>query len=261
MTVPILEATSFLRKMPSGRTTPCLFLCESDNHEENNEYIVKLKSCFESGIIGLSSELIASLLASFFDLQTPSPALIKIDPILAEAIHDSDLKLKIRNSIGLNFGSSFLSGGYETWPIGKSIPVALRPSAAEIFAFDALIQNPDRRSEKPNVLWKGDLIYIIDHELGFSFIYDIFQKPNPWKISELVFLRSHLFYNKLKGQSNNFDRFAGALEALSPDKLGQITSSVPDEWKPGKINLIEQHLLEISRHANDFIDELRRILL
>ena len=34
-----------------------------------------------------------------------------------------------------------------------------------------MIQNPDRRQDKPNLLRKGDELAIFDHEMAFSFLY------------------------------------------------------------------------------------------
>jgi hypothetical protein len=161
----------------------------------------------------------------------------------------------------LNFGSVYLSGGYKTWPVEKSIPSNLKALATEIFAFDALIQNPDRRSDKPNILWKSDEIFIIDHEMGFSFVYSILQSKEPWKVSEIDFLRKHLFYNKLKGQTLNFDRFAGVLETLAKDGIESILNMVPEEWKTPKIESIGNHLAAICGHVDAFIDEIRRVLV
>ena len=133
--------------------------------------------------------------------------------------------------------------------------------AFEIFAFDALTQNPDRRVKKPNILWKGDELLIIDHEMAFSFIFDIMPQAEPWKISKLKFISGHLFYRQLKGQDLNFDRFTGALESITEENIKTITGTVPDSWQTDILTKIENHILEIVRHKDDFIDEIRRILI
>ncbi len=40
MTIPYLEAVTFLRDMPSGRTKPCIFSCESQNGDNAGEYTI-----------------------------------------------------------------------------------------------------------------------------------------------------------------------------------------------------------------------------
>ncbi len=44
-----------------------------------------------------------------------------------------------------------------------------RSRALSVFIFDALIQNPDRRIDKPNVLEDSKDFYLIDHDLALSF--------------------------------------------------------------------------------------------
>jgi len=152
MQIPILNAVSYQKSMISGRTQPCLFFCEDDNGNDYGEYVVKLKAGMENRENGLMAELISSKLAHFLDMPAPSPAIINIDPLIAEVIPSQSLSIKIRESAGMNFGSKVITGGFDTWPIGKAIPSSLKQLAIEIFAFDALIQNPDRRPDKPNIL-------------------------------------------------------------------------------------------------------------
>ena len=260
MAIPHLHAGSYQRRMTSGRTRPCLFFCENDQGEMNGEYVVKLRAGIDNPDIGLFSELMGSQLAQFLDIQTPEPAIIIVNPELADIINDSQLEGDIRRSAGNNFGSKVITGGYDTWPIGEAIPPSLKQLACEVFAFDAMIQNPDRKTSNPNILWCGDELYIIDHETGFSFIYDILPQPEPWRISNMQFLRDHLFYPKLKEEEINLDRFAGALETLTEEHINNMIANIPEEWDNIHIPKITDHLNGITNHVNGFIDEVRRIL-
>lgn len=255
-----LYANSLQRVLHSGRTKPCIFFCEDEGGENSGEYVVKLKTGMEAGVNGLAAELIASQLAIFLDIPTPEPAIIELDKVMAEAIPDTDLALRIRSSSGLNFGSKVITGGFDTWPISKTIPSNLRTLAAEIFAFDALINNPDRRVEKPNILWKGDDLFVIDHEMSLMFAYAILPNPNPWQVTNFEFMRRHLFFGQLKGQALQLDRFAGALEMLTESTLKSMIANVPEEWRTDNIAKITTHISEIVHHNNDFVDEVRRTL-
>lgn len=261
MNIPLLNAASLQKVLYSGRTQPCIFFCEDTDGLINGEYVVKLKAGLESGATGLSSELIASQLASLLDVPTPEAAIIDIDPAMAEAIPDSELARRIRECSGLNFGSRVVTGGFETWPVGKAVPSGLKALAGEIFAFDALIQNPDRRPDKPNILWKGDELYVIDHEMGFSFIYAISPSAKPWQVSQLAFMKSHLFYGSLRGSEIKLDRFAGALELLSDETLETMARNVPETWQTGALEKIMDHVRANVQHVNGFVDEVRRTLL
>lgn len=123
-----------------------------------------------------------------------------------------------------------------------------------------MIQNPDRRADKPNVLWKGDQIYIIDHELGFSFLYDILPKAKPWEITKMNFMSNHLFFGNLKGRSIQIERFAGAVETLTESVMDGIMSAIPGEWHSDHFGKMNEHIMEIVNHVNSFIDEVRRSL-
>jgi hypothetical protein len=59
---------------------------------------------------------------------------------------------------------------------------------AEIFAFDTSIQNPDRRYDKPNVLWRDEEMFVIDHELAFSLLHAIGAQGPTWEIKNATSL-------------------------------------------------------------------------
>lgn len=260
MNIPVINASALVRELSSGRTKPCLFHCEDGKIELGTEYVVKLRAGVETKEIGLASELIASQLAILLDLPTPDPAIVNVDPLIADMIRDPYLSQKIRDSAGANFGSRFIGPGFDTWPVGKSIPSNLKATALEVFAFDALIQNPDRRRDKPNILWGGDELYMIDHELGFSFIFDVLPATQPWLITNLSFMKTHLFYLPLKGQPFNLERFSGALEIMGSTELDTIFGNLPSTWQNPHVSKIRNHLNEISHHTNEFVDEIRRVL-
>jgi len=98
----------------------------------------------------------------------------------------------VRRSVGLNFGTKKLPPGLNTWPKDRGIPVLVRALAAEIFAFDIIVQNPDRRRDNPNIQWKGGELYIYDHDLAFSFVVPTIGWRPPWTGEGLDFLQEHI---------------------------------------------------------------------
>lgn len=46
-----------------------------------------------------------------------------------------------------------------------------RDQAAAIFAFDLLIQNPDRHTVNPNLWTRSDRLVVYEHEQAFSFLH------------------------------------------------------------------------------------------
>jgi hypothetical protein len=256
-----LSASAYLRKLESGRTSPALFLCEDENGKSAGEYVVKLRAGTEAGATGLCCELLASLLADELGLPRPTSAIVEIDPRIGDLLSpkDADVAAIIRKSGGLNFGSKALSGGYCTWPVNKSIPASLIQIAAEIYAFDGLIQNPDRKANNPNLLWKRDEIYIIDHELAFSFLFQIGAAGLPWELAGQAgdFLADHVFGRDLKGKAFDLNRFKNALDGLTDFTLGALIDQVPIEWKNDHLSRIREHIAMVRDRSGEFIEQLK----
>jgi len=247
--------------MRTGRTSPALCGCEDEIGNRVDDFVVKLRGGMEMGQNGLLCELVASRLATYFDLLLPDPALVIIDEDFAELVATAEPERaeRIRRSIGLNFGSRLLSDGTE-WPVDKGIPDAMKQAAANIFAFDALIQNPDRRFNNQNLLTRSNDIFLFDHEVGFSFLVDIMPSPTPWRLDGQTYLTDHVFYRQLKSKPIDIDGFTAALASLAGRALEGILAEVPPEWNNECLPKIEGHLRTLSDHATDFSEEVRRRL-
>lgn len=222
-----------LRAMSSGRTKPCLMLC-ADDDGNIFEAVIKWRGGKEMSERGLVSELMAALLAIDLGLPVPKPFIVEVAPGFNVGENKPELSAIARQSAGLNFGCERLPSGVATWPKDKPIPVLLRPLAAEIFAFDVLTQNPDRRRESPNgpnLLWTEDEIYLYDHEQAFSFLMGVIGWQPPWTGGGTEFCRNHVFFQQLCGIPHNFDRLSGALEALTDARLAEYVGAVPNEWR------------------------------
>jgi HipA-like kinase len=206
-------------------------------------------------------ELIASLLADELGLARPLPAIVDVDPNISNLLSpkDFDVAAMIKKSGGANFASRVLSGGYGTWPVNKSVPSSLVQLAAEIFAFDALIQNPDRRPNNPNLLWKGSEIIIIDHELAFSFLYQIGTSGRPWEVRASAgdFLNDHVFSKDLKGKKIDLTRFRDALEGIDKATLDALIDQVPIEWNNDNLSRMRAHFTDVQNHAEEFIEQVK----
>lgn len=100
--------------------------------------------------------------------------------------------------------------------------------------------------DKLNVLWKAEQLYIIDHEMGLSFVYAIGLLADPWRISSFSWLSNHLFYHQLKGRAINLDRFAGAPETVTEDAINGIMSSIPQDWRSDNMVKIQSHITQMS---------------
>jgi len=136
--------------------------------------------------------------------------------------------------------------------------------AGEIFAFDALIANADRRPQNPNCLFSGTSLAILDHELAFMTEGIVGWQP-PWEIGALEALRSsqrHLFSEQLRGKALNFDRLAGAWAAISDARLARYRSTLPSEWR-GAGEVVEKvlnHVAAVRENLTAAMQEIARVL-
>lgn len=226
--LPILTATRFLKVMGSGRTQPCLMACEDADGEEV-EVVVKLRRHPQIFPGAFVSEAICSLFAKDLGLSVQQPYQVQIDSDFANTVPDSQIRPIIETSAGLNFGSAKWGPGYTIWPRDQNPPRAMRLAAMEIFAFDGLIQNPDRRAANPNCVFLGDEFLLYDHESAFSNFFALFAKA-PWEPTGLDNLKEHIFRDALRGQALELDRLQGALEVLSPQRFQAYMEAIPPEW-------------------------------
>lgn len=243
LAVPHVRAQTFMQKMLNGRTNPSLFTCRNCDGQ-CQDYVVKPCGQLGSNII---CEFLAALVGRYLGLPIPQIAIVEIDPHLIDVIPCSEAHRLLAGDDGPHFGSLHRTGGFAPLPVGFSVSEALFPQVLDIFAFDMLIQNPDRSNVpghgKPNLLCNGQEFIIFDHELAFSFVAAIGTTPLPWELRDLPFVRHHVFYNHLVRHARNhdlsFDTFLSRIMDLSDPVLAEMIDAIPDNWrnltKSGKI--------------------------
>lgn len=223
-----LSATRFLKVMGTGRTQPCLMACE-DSEGEEVEAVVKLRAHPQIAPGAMVAEAMCSFFAADLGLPVPQAYRVQINRDFATTVPDATLRPIIEASEGLNFGSRKWGPGFTIWPRDQTPPRAMRQAAMEIFAFDGLIQNADRRAVNPNCVFLGDDFLLYDHESAFSNFYALFAKA-PWEPGGLDFLKDHIFRNALRGEALELDRLQGALEAIDESRFRAYIEAIPAEW-------------------------------
>lgn len=252
-----LTATQFIRNMTSGRTTPLLCGCADHNGRHDGEFVVKLLSAK-----GALFELVGSRLATHFGILVPEPAAVQVEEEFADAVNE-----RLRHQIptrkinaGLKFGSRVISP-MTTWLVDRVIPEAMFRDAANVFAFDALIQNPDRRVENPNLFTQGDSIYVYDHEeTSFSFLVAVSPSDEPWNLEREDYLTRHAFYSRLRAKELDLKDFRQGLKTLTWEVLTTIREEVPPEWADEDLKRIEGHLMKVQKNGDKFVEQIRRRL-
>ncbi len=171
---------------------------------------------------------------------------------------------KVEESSRVAFGSRSAVGQFCIWSPGNAISDAMLPVAASIFVFDGVIQNPDRRSDNPNCLVRGDELRIFDHELAFSHGLVLGWTP-PWTLGGLKAMEingNHIFRAGLKGRSIDFGPIRTAWTALSDARIADYERALPAEWID--VASAAASATKLIRDARDNIDavleEVKRVL-
>ncbi|HWQ90492.1 MAG TPA: HipA family kinase [Clostridia bacterium] len=231
-----LTASQFIRPMGTGRTRPLLLGAE-DGDGKGFEVVVKLRGPEVSAKTQIA-ELVAAPLADLLAIDVPQAAVVNVPPGFEEIV-PSQHAPAIRASTGANFGSIHLGQSFTTWAVGR-VPVGVqRDQAAAIFAFDLLLQNPDRRAVNPNLWTRSDRLGVYDHEQAFSFLHlpIIGGPPRPWVIADQAvgfrFMHQHVFYPSLRGGRLDLGPFESKLAALSNEAIEALLKPVPAEWRDG----------------------------
>ncbi|MCU0427196.1 MAG: hypothetical protein MUF71_16395 [Candidatus Kapabacteria bacterium] len=230
MSISTLYATEFRHELGTGRTKPCVFNCCDADGNEVGDMVVKLKGGLDFAELGSFAEYSCSLLAKYLDIACPEPFFVEIDTALSAGIPDSSVAERVRKSGGLNFASRYLAS-YSEWIPSAKLSAEEQPQAARILAFDAFVQNPDRRTDKHNLLLKNNSLVAIDHELAFSFALDIFPKQDAWRITQEVWLRNHLFFKPLYQKPLDWKELHSKFDQMRQEKIAdKIIASAPSEW-------------------------------
>lgn len=266
MTVLQITATQFIRRMSHGRNQPLLLGCES-GEGDTFEVVVKFRGK-EMSEKTQAAELITSQLADDLGLQIPQAAVVNVPAGFETIIPEKDLVKMVKGSPGLNFGSVHLGAGFTTWPKGRNPVGAQRDQAAEIFAFDTLVQNPDRRAVNPNLWARSDKLGVYDHEQAFSFLSlpIIGGAPKPWAANShgnsFRFLEQHIFYASLRGSRLSLGPFQEKLGRLTDGQIQGYIDSVPVEWRgDGDFgDQIATYLCEARQQREGLINFVRHIL-
>ena len=266
MEVLQVTATQFIKPMSTGRNRPLLLGCENAGGD-TIEVVVKFRGK-EMDAKAQIAEMVTAQLADDLGLQVPQAAVVDMPAGFDAIIAEKDLAAMVKGSPGLNFGSVNLGAGFTTWPPGRNPVGTQRDQAADIFAFDTLIQNPDRRAVNPNLWARSDKLGVYDHEQAFSFLAlpIIGGAPKPWQAAKqpksFQFLEQHIFYRSLRGGRLDLGPFKEKLGRLTDGQIQGYADAIPAAWR-GKSDFCDQmvdYLAEARKHRETLIQFIKHIL-
>lgn len=263
-----VEADTYEGSFDSGRTNPAKCSCTGHlrelgaAHDGGNPtsdlFVVKLcgREMTERGRL---CEFLAALLAQALGVPAVKPAVVRIPQELA-IFFPEPRRSFIAAGCGMQFGSQFVPH-LVIYPPGKTIEARLLEQACNVFAFDMLIQNSDRRILKPNLFTNGETLTVLDHEMAFlPFILPTLGiVGDPWKLHQPTVL-DHVLYTGLRGKSVDIGPFMERLRLLDDRILDMIAANIPAEWVSDDVNRVIAHIRAVRDNADRFGFEIGRVL-
>ena len=246
---------------------PALFDCERESGETVS--VVAKFSAGQCGLNGIIREAVMSMLASDLDLPVPEPFLMKSELGFVDALpaDEAALARSMRTSVVPTFACRQFPPGFYLWSADLTLPERHLETAAEIFAFDALTTNPDRKVTNPNCMFNGIEFAIYDHEFGLVTAGLGTLVSPPWKPGALGTLcqgnGEHVLFRALKGRPVELTRLRKAWEGLSAERFAEYEDALPQEWAEGQAIVTEAlaYLSQLQRNLNFAFEEVRRVLV
>jgi hypothetical protein len=160
---------------------------------------------------------------------------------------------------GIATGTKFVPGLANFVPGAAPGPEELEQMAV-LYAFDMLVQNPDRRLDNPNCGVLDGKLVPFDFEMCFSFLMAL-GDPDPCAISNLGLAGRHCCHEVLRARKSSvsWKPVLDALRSLTNKELQQIITAVPLEWQ-NAAERVRSHMNTILRQLDIIEMELQRSL-
>jgi hypothetical protein len=216
-------ATRYVTPLREGGSLPGLFEADDDGL-----YVVKFRGAGQ-GPRALVAEWLAGELARAIGLAVPDLVAVEVDPKLGDAEPDEEIHDLVNKSGGVNLGMDFLPGALAFNPAAATAREVIDPEfAADVVWFDALVTNPDRTAQNPNLLvWHGRP-WLIDHGAAL-YIHHTWRDPDAHARRPFERIATHVLLP-----------YAGSIAAadrrhvarIDTALLTDVVDAIPDLWLP-----------------------------
>ena len=225
-----VEAEIFQDFQTKGYSRPARLTCRRLSGEQI-EVFVKFAGGVRDRYFGLCAEMLCSAIARYLGLLTPDPYIVNLSPEFLAGVPPAAKDL-VSRSLGLNFGTAAVGSGYGVIPTDPSLPRDLSKVAAEIFAFDILMQNFDRQRDNPNLLWNRKRIVLIDHE---SALNPVLEWPDfNFARLDLDKFYDRVFYSAISPADADYQKLLTVLETMNPAVVDGFFNQLPPVWRDEK---------------------------
>jgi hypothetical protein len=190
--------------------------------DDDGLYVVKLLGAGH-GRKALVAELLAGEIGRHLGLPVPDLVLVELDPALAKAEPDGEIKDLLERSAGTNVGLDFLPGALAFAP---AVGPAPEPDlAANVVWLDALTTNVDRTARNPNLIVWHRRLHLIDHGSAL-YVHHTWKDPAEHAAAVRGGPRPRAAAVRVVDRS----RRRRLAPLLSPALLERLTAAIPDDW-------------------------------
>ena len=216
-------ATRYVTPLREGGSLPGLVEADDDGL-----YVVKFRGAGQ-GPRALVAEWLAGELARTVGLTVPDLVGIEIDPALGDAEPDEEIHDLVGKSGGLNFGMDFLPGALTFNPAAATAREVIDPDfAADVVWLDALVTNPDRSAQNPNLLvWHGRP-WLIDHGAAL-YIHHTWRDPDEHARRPFERIGQHVLLPYADSIATADARLASRIDEPT---LTDLVAALPNAWLP-----------------------------
>lgn len=262
--LPVVHALQYRDVLESGTTSPMLVVGVDERSGQRGEYVVKWSNGQRMTADSCCRELLGAWIGHQLDFHTVEPATVIISAEFVETLIGGKGYRTAANSIGLNFGSTYVPG-YIEFVSNQRLTQKQLSQAQDIFALDLFLSNPDRRVGKPNSITNGEDILIFDHELAFAFIMDLpfLRNKKPWILREQdrEWIENHYFYSYFKHTQVDFSAIVERLACLDEPFWTRVKQLLPAAWLSHHVTDIQDYLTAIVSNRTEFSAQLSQVLL
>ncbi len=251
-----LQAELAGRRLGSGRNRPLtVYARGTASGVPSIECVVKPRNRLPMAPLEYLCEWVGSAIATCLGLRTPRGFPVRVDQLFADSVMDPDLRADLRQSVGLCFGSEFVSDGFTQHTPELVLSTAQRRNAATVLAFDVFIHNPDRRADNPNLFTDRAGFLLFDHEAAFSFVLPLIgSQESPISSPALDIVDKHVFRHVFGRNGPDFDPFRSALGQLDDAVLQAIADGVPPEWTHGAATAKLPEIMDVLAARRDAVE-------
>lgn len=257
----------------TGSTKPTILTVSNiETGTIEGKYVVKIFSNQQDE--KTAKEFYGNLLAKEFEFNVPECALISVSQGIIDLLKASPRHKNSNLRMGYYYGSKLKEGHILNYTEGN-VGIIEDWEIENIFGFDALIFNNDRRYEKPNLFFTKEKVFLIDHELAFNasffekpFAEIIGDKTNYSKVIDFRsegFERKHLFLDFLRAKNKKevieFDTFNQSLKGMNLDCLSELKPLLTNAGiNVDNIDSVIEYFEEAKKNSEKFVKLLKSLL-